>query len=202
MGFQYGNWNSGKGFGYENYCDVQKPLGKTLLSVHYMYQNKGQPGFAGQAYDFVSSRINKLEAHCNNDSGAAADYSDERVRLYKEAFAADTYELTGFFAHEAGHKNGSHNGSWGYCDNGSNCDKNYSDKRAFYWHVQILWDFTRYSKERSDFARQMLFYEANYYLLNRFENRVNFIISLDGKEYYYNTGGTSGSVEPSGDNSI
>jgi hypothetical protein len=167
--FDRDDWDNG--FGYEDVCNVDRPLLRTYNALYLLAYSaedyaKNTGDFSGNAlrwaYPYSATVTDELDARCGDGSANATSFTgafvDDRVELYLGFFyGLSVAERAGTIVHESRHQGGkNHNGGSG-CPRGRSCDTNWAYHGANMFHVLYLWwfavDGTRTTTAMRDLAR-------------------------------------------------
>ena len=167
--FDQGDWDDG--FGYEDPCNINRPLARTFNALYLMAYSaedyaKNTGDFSGNAlrwaYPYCATKADELDARCGNGSAFATSITgaavDDRIELYLGFFyELSVSERAGTILHESRHQDGnSHNGGSG-CPRKTSCDTNWAYEGANMYHVLYLWwfavDGTRTTSAMKNLAR-------------------------------------------------
>lgn len=176
------------GFGYENFCDTNKALGRTYNSLYLLTYSA--PDYGNDEYDspilnwgrrYVREHIDRLRSFCGDGKAYARNTGSQNVELYLPMWYEQSVpERASTFVHEARHTDKSHNANFpagsifGAGDSGA--DSNWDYQGAWMYEVLYLWWFA-YEGERTttamkDRAAQM----GNLYIDNAFATRPPYVI--------------------------
>ena len=146
--FDMTDWN--EGFGYEDSCNDNLALARTMNGLYALQYSSDAPdysssnGYEGTILEwagvYAAHEIDELDARCSGGPSSIATTQfgpvvDNYTRLYMSFFNLSVPERAAAIIHEAVHASWTdHNGS--DCALGKdNCDRRWSDHRAFYHHV-------------------------------------------------------------------
>lgn len=201
--FDQGDWDDG--WGYENACDISRPLARTFNGLYSLgYSSTGTPSCSTNqsnitlwAMCWSASQIDELDGRCTNGTLAALTRIGSPIDNWTQLYLNFFYNMTtavrgGVIFHEARHASGcSHNGNPN-CPFGSSCDFSYGngckegngpvqgantyEVNYLSWYLATAWRTTQALKD-SAFTR------ANLVLANQFDYDPCFRLSSNGGAY-------------------
>ncbi|MAW07864.1 MAG: hypothetical protein CME61_06220 [Halobacteriovoraceae bacterium] len=169
-------WNDG--FGYDDPCNANKPLGRMFSAIHALKVSKNYDydSILNWAYDYTEGDISTLRAKCG-DGTLNAENTLSVVTFYWDGIygGKSVVRRAGILLHEARHTRRIHNGfSW--CPDGSSCDYSWSYGGANQYHVLWLWWFGRHGKNSTSALKNDALRDARWRHDNRFYKNPGFNI--------------------------
>lgn len=173
--FDKDDWDNG--FGYEDPCNINKPLARTFNALYLLAYSaedyaKNTGDFSGNAlrwgYPYSASKIDELDGRCGsgdkNTGPRATSYwggwifVDDRTELKWPFFYNENVaERAGTIVHEARHADGKGHNAGSDCPRGASCDSEWTYYGGNTYQVLFLWwfyvDGTRTTTAMKDFAK-------------------------------------------------
>lgn len=147
------DWDNG--FGYEDPCNMDLPLGRTFAALYLLTYSaddyaRTTSDFSGNAlrwaYPYTATNAGRLEALCFKPGSTPGQWAGwaygDRIELYIPFFYNfDVPSRAATFLHESRHNGGkSHDGGSG-CPRAASCDTNWAYQGANMYEVLYLWWF-------------------------------------------------------------
>jgi hypothetical protein len=167
FGLTESNW--GGGLGWNDVCNINKPLNRALSALWLLRNSPPNPtssmtdtsgGFLRQAYNYTVRTIEKLEPRCGFDENSPiartvdespvinppdVSFDENRIELYDAFFDLSVPERASTIVHEARHTRGnSHvvcSEIFNSCRRGNSCDEEWADSGAYTYEVVYLSQF-------------------------------------------------------------
>lgn len=188
--FDGADWN--EGFGYEDPCNIDLALGRTLNALSLLHFSSDLPdytssdGYNGTILEwagiYAADNIDELDARCYGGFGVAAYTTwgpiiDNRTKLYMTFFNDfNVAERAAIIIHEARHANGKpHKGS-GCALGGDSCDPSWGYNGAYRYHVSWAAQFAYRALNVPAPVKQRLVDKANEIIDNSFTNHPGFYL--------------------------
>ena len=182
------DWDSG--FGYNNPCSLDRPLGRTFAALYLLTYsaddyatNTGD--YSGNAlrwaYPYTANNTGRLQALCYKPGSTPGQWAGwaygNRVELYIPYFYNfDVVTRAGTLLHEARHNGGkSHNGGSG-CPRAASCDTNWDYQGSNMYEVLYLWWFAVDGTRTTSAIRSMARNRARSVQNNAFNTNPGFNI--------------------------
>jgi hypothetical protein len=179
--FDREDWDNG--FGYEDPCNNNLPLGRTFNALNLLdFFGTSKPDDSDNwlpwFYSFASNAHDELDAKCGsgraNGCLIAQNFrglDDYTVLYWPFFYGQDVPSRAATIVHEARHADGSgHNGGT-TCPNGGSCDSNWGYNGAITYEVLYLWWLRAQGTGVSTAARNLARTRGNALLASNFNTR-------------------------------
>ena len=190
-GFQKDYWDDG--FGYEDVCNNDKPLARTLAALwllNYSAEDYWNEQWSNNALHwgrrYVREQVDDLRSKCGNGTAIATSITgalvEDRIELYLGFFYTQTVpERAGTFMHEARHQGGKgHNAnfpSWSaYGPGKSGADSTWGYHGAFMYHALYLWWFYADGRRTTTAMRNVARQWAQFLIDNAFATHPGYVV--------------------------
>ena len=179
--FDKGDWDDG--WGFDNFCDYEWPLGRTyagLWCLTYSAGPKPNPAIDTNTpilewgWRYAQNELDELDGRCTNGSYVALThwggaFVDDWTQLYLSFFNEAVPLRAGTLLHEARHPGGKKH------DAGNN-DSSWAYNGAWRWHVVWLWWFWDRGQSTTLTMRTLARQKANAILSSKFTTPPGFTI--------------------------
>lgn len=147
------DWDNG--FGYEDPCNLDLPLGRTFAALYLLTYSaddyaRTTSDFSGNAlrwaYPYTATNAGKLQSLCFKPGSSPGQWAGwaygDRIEFYIPFFYGfDVVTRAGTFLHESRHNGGkSHDGGTG-CPRTASCDTTWGYEGSNMYEVLYLWWF-------------------------------------------------------------
>jgi hypothetical protein len=180
--FDKEDWDDG--WGFENFCDYERPLGRTYGAIWCLTYSAGaRPNplidlkrpMTEWGWRYVQNSLDELDGRCTNGSYVAytrwgGPFVDNWTQLYLMFFNESVVLRSGTLLHEARHAGGDKKHDVG------NDDSSWEYNGAWRWHVVWLWWFWDRGQSTSVAMRDLARQKANAILSSRFQKSPGFTI--------------------------
>jgi len=182
FGMEKSYWDDG--MGYDDPCNVNKPLGRIMVSLEAIRIGKnsafGPKNMLNFAYQYQKGAIKHLRVECG-DPDTNAYHSGAGVLHYLQGYHGNgnvyfnwtgvyggksVVRRSGIILHESRHRAKFHNTT--KCPSGGSCDSHWSYNGANTYQILWLWWFGRHGKNTTESMKNDALRDARWRHDNRF----------------------------------